>query len=116
MPRASPEVHAAYVQLDNMEADELAAISEESAVLWREQQSILAELASAQHRAKLAQVSIAWLEAAGEAAEGEAEGEAEGDAAGDAAGEGSLRLSSPPDATGAGELRAPSLRAADDPR
>ena len=28
----------------------------------------------------------------------------------------SLRLSSPPDATGAGELRAPSLRAADDPR
>jgi hypothetical protein len=35
---ANAEVHAAYVSLDNMEGEELSAISEESAVLWREQQ------------------------------------------------------------------------------
>jgi len=51
--RANAEVHAAYVTLDNMEGEELSAISEESAVLWREQQAILTELSSAQHHLKV---------------------------------------------------------------
>ena len=62
--RANAEVHAAYVSLDNMEGEELQAISEESAVLWREQQAILTELSTAQQHLKVARVSLAWREAA----------------------------------------------------
>mgnify|MGYP003331262550 CR=1 FL=1 len=43
--KTNPSVQAAYVALDNMEAEELEAISAESALLWKEQQGLLRDLA-----------------------------------------------------------------------
>ena len=37
--RQSPAVQSAYQQLDNMEAEEVEAITQEAALLWREQQA-----------------------------------------------------------------------------
>ena len=45
--RSNPSVQAAYVALDNMEAEELEAISSESALLWKEQQNLVGEMAKA---------------------------------------------------------------------
>ncbi len=61
--RLSTPVQAAYVTLDNMEAEELVSISAESALLWKEQQSLLAELAATQQSARLLRVRFAWREA-----------------------------------------------------
>ena len=54
--RSNPSVQAAYVALDNMEAEELEQISTESALMWKEQQALLKEMARAKQASKLAQV------------------------------------------------------------
>jgi len=64
--RANPSVQAAYQALDNMEAEEVESISAECALLWREQQGLLTDLASAQSEAKIAHLKLAWVEASGE--------------------------------------------------
>ena len=58
--KTNPSVQAAYVALDNMEAEELEAISAESALLWKEQQNLLRDLAKAKHAHKIAAVRLAW--------------------------------------------------------
>ena len=54
--KTNPSVQAAYVALDNMEAEELEAISAESGVLYKEQQGLMRELAKAKHAHKIAAV------------------------------------------------------------
>ena len=61
--KTNPSVQAAYVALDNMEAEELEAISAESALLWKEQQGLIREMARAKHASKLAGIKLAWHEA-----------------------------------------------------
>ena len=63
--RRNPAVRSAYQALDNMEAEEVEAISAEAALLWREQQALLQEMAEVQHEVKLLSIAIAWREAAG---------------------------------------------------
>ena len=43
----------------------MEAISAEAALLWREQQALLQEMAEVQHEVKLLSIAIAWREAAG---------------------------------------------------
>lgn len=62
--RTNPAVQAAYVALDNMEAEEVEAISAESALLFKEQQSLVREVAKSKHALKLAAVRLAWYDAA----------------------------------------------------
>ena len=70
--RSNSAVQAAYVALDNMEAEEVEAISAESALLFKEQQGLIREVARSKHALKLAAVRLAWYDAAPEhVAEGE---------------------------------------------
>jgi hypothetical protein len=62
--RSNPAVQAAYVALDNMEAEEVEAISAEAALLYKEQQTLVREIARAKHALKLAAVRLAWYDAA----------------------------------------------------
>ena len=74
--KTNPAVQAAYVALDNMEAEELEAISAESALLCKEQQGLIKDLAKARHAHKIAAVRLAWYDAAPEhLPEGEVPGE-----------------------------------------
>ena len=52
--RQSPAVQSAYQQLDNMEAEEVEAITQEAALLWREQQAIFKEMTTIQLQSKVA--------------------------------------------------------------
>ena len=60
--RSNPSVQAAYMALDNMESEELEAISAESALLWKEQQALIREMARAKHAASLATMRLQLLE------------------------------------------------------
>ena len=62
--RTNPSIQAAYVALDNMEAEETEAISAESALLYKEQQNLVREIAKSKHALKLAAVRLAWYDAA----------------------------------------------------
>ena len=62
--KSNPAVQAAYVALDNMEAEEVEAISAESALLYKEQQNLVREIARSKHALKLAAVRLAWYDAA----------------------------------------------------
>ena len=68
--RQSPAVQSAYQQLDNMEAEEVEAITQEAALLWREQQAIFKEMTTIQLQSKVAKVRLAWREAANGPADG----------------------------------------------
>ena len=59
LARMAPCLQAAYVALDNMEAEELEAISAESALTWKEQQALLREMARAKHASKVATIRLA---------------------------------------------------------
>jgi len=63
-------VQSAYQQLDNMEAEEVEAITQEAALLWREQQAIFKEMTTIQLQSKVAKVRLAWREAANGPADG----------------------------------------------
>ena len=62
--KSNPAVQAAYVALDNMEAEEVEAISAEAALLWKEQQGLERDLAKARHAHKIASVRLGWYDAA----------------------------------------------------
>ena len=62
--KTNPAVQAAYVALDNMEAEEVEAISAEGALLWKEQQNLEKDLAKAKHAHKIASVRLGWYDAA----------------------------------------------------
>lgn len=62
--KSNPSVQAAYVALDNMEAEEVESISAESELLCKEQLSLTKELATAKHAHKIATVRLAWYDAA----------------------------------------------------
>ena len=64
--RSNPAVAAAYVALDGMEAEEVEAISAESALLYKEQQNLVREIARSKHALKLSAVRLAWYDAAPE--------------------------------------------------
>ena len=63
-------MQSAYQQLDNMEAEEVEAITQEAALLWREQQAIFKEMTTIQLQSKVAKVRLAWREAANGPADG----------------------------------------------
>ena len=63
-------MQSAYQQLDNMEAEEVEAITQEAALLWREQQAIFKEMTTIQLQSKVAKVRLAWREAASGPADG----------------------------------------------
>ena len=62
--KTNPAVLAAYQALDNMEAEEVEAISAESALLFKEQQNLVREIARSKHALKLAAVRLSWYDAA----------------------------------------------------
>ena len=62
--KSNPAVQAAYVALDNMEGEEMEAISAESALLYKEQHALVREIAKSKHALKLAAVRLAWYDAA----------------------------------------------------
>ena len=63
-------MQSAYQALDNMEAEEVEAITQEAALLWREQQAIFKEMTTIQLQSKVAKVRLAWREAANGPADG----------------------------------------------
>ena len=68
--RSNSAVQAAYVALDSMEAEEVETISAESALLFREQQDLIREIARSKFALELAVVRLAWYDAAHDLGEG----------------------------------------------